>query len=60
MEFGTNSSPLRGQDGKFVTARVIEDRLYEEVQRDVSLRYVRNPTPRLGSSPAAANFTSAF
>jgi GTP-binding protein len=28
MEFGTNSSPLRGQDGKFVTARVIEDRLF--------------------------------
>ena len=23
MEFGTNSSPLRGKDGKFVTARVI-------------------------------------
>ncbi|MDY6391436.1 MAG: translational GTPase TypA [Bacilli bacterium] len=43
MEFGTNSSPLRGQDGKFVTARVIEDRLYQEVQRDVSLRYVRIP-----------------
>ena len=43
MEFGTNSSPLRGQDGKFVTARVIEDRLYAEVQRDVSLRYSRIP-----------------
>lgn len=41
MEFGTNSSPLRGQDGKFVTARVIEERLFEEVQRDVSLRYKR-------------------
>ncbi len=43
MEFGTNSSPLRGQDGKFVTARVIEDRLYQEVQRDVSLRFKRIP-----------------
>ncbi|MDY6429696.1 MAG: translational GTPase TypA [Bacilli bacterium] len=43
MEFGTNSSPLRGQDGKFVTARVIEDRLYSEVQRDVSLKYARIP-----------------
>ena len=43
MEFGTNSSPLRGQDGKFVTARVIEDRLYQEVQRDVSLKYSRIP-----------------
>ena len=43
MEFGTNSSPMRGQDGKFVTARVIEERLYLETQRDVSLRYVRIP-----------------
>ncbi len=43
MEFGTNSSPLRGQSGKFVTARVIEDRLYQEIQRDVSLRYRRIP-----------------
>ena len=43
MEFGTNSSPLRGQDGKFVTARVIEDRLFQEVQRDVSLKYKRIP-----------------
>jgi len=43
MEFGTNSSPLRGQDGKKVTARVIEERLYQETQRDVSLRYSRIP-----------------
>ena len=43
MEFGTNSSPMRGQDGKKVTARVIEERLYQETQRDVSLRFVRVP-----------------
>ena len=43
MEFGTNSSPLRGQDGKYVTARVIEERLFAETQRDVSLRYTRLP-----------------
>ncbi len=43
MEFGTNSSPMRGQDGKLVTARVIEERLYEETQRDVSLKYKRIP-----------------
>ena len=41
MEFGTNSSPLRGQDGKFVTARLIEERLFKETQKDVSLRYQR-------------------
>lgn len=43
MEFGTNSSPLRGQDGKKVTARVIEERLFEETQRDVSLKFHRIP-----------------
>ena len=43
MEFGTNSSPLRGQDGKKVTARVIEERLYQETQRDVSLKFSRIP-----------------
>ncbi|MCI2111218.1 MAG: translational GTPase TypA [Bacilli bacterium] len=43
MEFGTNSSPMRGQDGKLVTARLIEQRLFMETQRDVSLRYVRKP-----------------
>lgn len=43
MQFGTNSSPLRGKEGKFVTARLIEERLYKETQRDVSLRYIRIP-----------------
>lgn len=43
MEFGTNSSPMRGQDGKKVTARVIEERLYAETQRDVSLKFSRVP-----------------
>ncbi len=43
MEFGTNTSPLRGKDGKFVTARVIEDRLFNEMQRDVSLKFQRIP-----------------
>lgn len=43
MEFGTNSSPLRGKDGKFVTARVIEERLYKETQKDVSLKFQRIP-----------------
>ena len=37
MTFGSNSSPMVGRDGKIVTARKIEERLYKEVQRDVSL-----------------------
>jgi len=41
MTFGTNSSPLSGKDGKFLTARKIEERLYRETQRDVALRVKR-------------------
>ena len=38
MTFGTNSSPMVGRDGKIVTARKIEERLFKETQRDVSLK----------------------
>ena len=37
MTFSTNSSPFSGQEGKFVTASKIDERLYKEIQRDVSL-----------------------
>ncbi|MGL4337700.1 MAG: translational GTPase TypA [Turicibacter sp.] len=37
MTFSTNSSPFAGTEGKFVTASKIDERLYKEVQRDVSL-----------------------
>ena len=43
MTFGTNSSPFSGQDGKFLTARQIEDRLFKEAQKDVSLKVKRVP-----------------
>ena len=43
MTFGTNTSPFCGLDGKLVTATKIEDRLYREVQKDVSLRVERIP-----------------
>jgi GTP-binding protein len=38
MTFLVNSSPLAGKEGKFVTSRQIRDRLYKELQKDVSLR----------------------
>ncbi len=41
MTFGTNSSPLSGKDGKLLTARKIEERLFRETQRDVALRVER-------------------
>ncbi|MDY2575092.1 MAG: translational GTPase TypA [Bacilli bacterium] len=43
MTFGTNSSPFAGKDGKLLTARKIEERLYKEAQKDVSLRVERIP-----------------
>ena len=41
MTFGTNTSPFCGRDGKLVTASKIEERLFREVQKDVSLRVAR-------------------
>ncbi|MCR5112893.1 MAG: translational GTPase TypA [Acholeplasmatales bacterium] len=41
MTFGTNTSPFCGKDGKLVTASKIEERLFREVQKDVSLKVTR-------------------
>ena len=38
MTFGVNTSPFSGLEGKFVTARKIEERLMKETERDVSLK----------------------
>ena len=38
MTFGVNSSPFSGKDGKYLTASKLQERLYKETERDVSLR----------------------
>ncbi len=38
MQFLVNDSPLAGQEGKYVTSRHIRDRLFRELNTDVSLR----------------------
>ena len=38
MDFMVNDSPLAGTEGKFVTSRHIRDRLFRELNTDVSLR----------------------
>ncbi len=38
MYFIVNDSPLAGQEGKYVTSRHIRDRLFRELNTDVSLR----------------------
>jgi GTP-binding protein len=40
MNFGVNTSPFVGKEGKILTSRKIEERLNKESQRDVSLRVV--------------------
>ena len=39
MNFAANSSPFSGNEGTLLTAQKIQDRLYEEAQRDVSMRF---------------------
>ena len=38
MNFVVNDSPLAGQEGKFLTSRHIKERLFRELNTDVSLR----------------------
>jgi GTP-binding protein len=38
MTIGVNKSPLAGREGKFLTSRMIRDRLFKELDRNVALR----------------------
>lgn len=44
MNFMVNDSPLAGQEGKFVTSRHLRDRLFRELNTDVSLRVEETET----------------
>ncbi len=44
MTFMVNDSPLAGKEGKFVTSRHLRDRLFRELNTDVSLRVEETDT----------------
>lgn len=45
MNFMVNDSPLAGQEGKFITSRHIRERLFRELNTDVSLRVEETDSP---------------
>ena len=45
MDFMVNDSPLAGQEGKFITSRHIRERLFRELNTDVSLRVEETESP---------------
>ena len=45
MTFSVNNGPFAGQEGQFITSRHIRDRLFKELERNVSLRVKETESP---------------
>jgi GTP-binding protein len=45
MTFSVNNSPLAGKEGTFVTSRHLRDRLFKEVETNVSMRIEETESP---------------
>ena len=45
MTFSVNNGPFAGQEGQFITSRHIRDRLFKELDRNVSLRVRETESP---------------
>ncbi len=56
MNFLVNDSPLAGQEGKYITSRHLRDRLYRELNTDVSLRVEDTDTTSASRFPDVVSF----
>ena len=45
VDFMVNNSPFAGREGKYVTSRQVRDRLFKELERNVSLRVEETDSP---------------
>lgn len=45
MTFSVNNGPFAGKEGQYITSRHIRDRLFKELERNVSLRVKETETP---------------
>ncbi|MFD2672349.1 translational GTPase TypA [Marinicrinis sediminis] len=45
MTFVVNNSPFAGKEGKFVTSRKLQERLFKETETDVSLKVTETDSP---------------
>jgi len=45
MTFAVNNSPFAGKEGKYITSRKLRERLFAELERDVSLRIEETESP---------------
>ncbi len=45
MTFSVNNGPFAGKEGEFITSRHIRDRLFKELERNVSLRVKETESP---------------